>query len=266
MSDKLIINADDMGMTKGTNRAIIKAFDVGRVTHTSLMTNLDHTAEAITSIQARPNLSIGIHLNLTYGKPIINSSLYCDENGYFNLNYIDLVLKSITNKIFLKVIKKELEAQITVAINNNIKITHLDSHRHIHMIPSIYKIVYKLSEKYNIPRVRLIKENINYSIKISNSLNFITNGGFIKYLLLKLFTCINQKYGDKYNNRIFFSILYTGTINKKMISSIMSYGKKIEIMIHPNYTSDDANHIFYDIDEKKYRLAHDREIELEALL
>ena len=269
MNNATIVNADDLGMTPGTNEAIFYGYDNGYITHSSIMTNCDYFDDAIIGIKDRPSLKIGIHLNLTYGKALNNNQLYCNKDGLFNLGYLQLIQKSTFSNIFLKEIRKELEFQIKKAIDNNIKITHIDSHRHVHLIPDIYKIVLELADKYNIPRVRLIKENILNSIKITNKFNFIFNGGIIKYALLIFFTYINVKKGDKYQNTLFFSILFTGVVDKYIFNKVLNTNNtdtNYEIVVHPSFVDKDMNISFYDKLEKIYRLSDDREIELKAIL
>ncbi len=261
----MIVNADDLAMTPGANKAIFDGFDNGAITHASIMANCDFFDEAIVEANKREGLGIGMHLNLTYGKALIQNPLYCNQNGVFKLGYKDLLLKRDNN--FLNAIEKELEEQIIKVKNRlNRDITHLDSHRHIHLIPHIYKIVIKLAKKYNINRVRLIKESFTKSISLNKKFNFISNGGIIKYLLLKTFTTIDKKYCDLYKDINFYSILYTGVVDSDILYKLKDEKQNYEIMIHPSYVELDKDIDFYDLGEKKYRLSSDRTIELKSVL
>lgn len=266
MINNVIINADDLGMTPGTNRAIFLGYDDGVITHTSLMTNCDYFNEAVAGIKERDSLNVGIHLNLTYGQSLNPSPIYCDNYGIFNLGYIGILYKSLFDRKFLKEVRREFELQIEKAVNKGILITHLDSHRHIHLIPGLYTIVVKISKKYRIPRVRLINENIFESTKINKNVNFLFNGNLVKYLLLTFFTRVNiKRHNDTYKIK-FFSILYTGSINNK---AIQFYKRKVngnvEITVHPSCINIDQDVTFYDEAEKKYRLSLDREIEFKNI-
>jgi predicted glycoside hydrolase/deacetylase ChbG (UPF0249 family) len=266
INKNIIINADDLGMTPGTNYAIFKGFDEGFINSSSIMTNCDYFDEAVDMLQTRQDLKIGIHLNLTYGLPLKHSNLYTSDDGYFNLSYLQLVYKSIFDKNFLSLIKVEFEAQIERALKKNINISHLDSHRHIHLIPNIYKVVFSLSEKYNIERIRLVNENFFNSIHLTRKFNFFLNGGIIKFFLLKFFTFINRNYGDKYKQTTFYSILYTGYIDKDFLSKILNSHSNYEIAVHPSDINLDKNISFYNQAEKSYRLSKDRLIELSNIL
>lgn len=263
----LIVNADDLAMTAGTNKAIFEGFDKGIITHTSLMANGDYFDDAMAGIKSREKLGLGVHLNLTYGKVLINSRLYCNDEGEFNLKYKDLLLTK--KKDFLKAVEKEWEAQITKVLSsaNAPKVlTHLDSHRHIHLLPHLYPIVIKLAKKYKIKRVRLIKENFLHAIMLSKSVNFILNGGIIKYLLLRSFSFWNEQFEDLYKDIKFYSIIYTGVISKDILLKLKNSQMNYEIMVHPSLTALDKDVKFYDEAEKSYRLSPHREQELEAVL
>ncbi len=264
--NNIIVNADDLGMTPGTNKAIFNGYDHGMITHTSIMANGDYFSEAIEGLQERKELGVGIHLNLTYGKALHFNSVYNDAEGIFNLGYLKLLALSIRNKEFLKAIEVEFEQQILRAVHAEISITHLDSHRHIHLIPGIYPIVAKLAKKYDIFRVRLVNENIIDSMSLSGRYNFILNGGIIKYLLLRTFTAIDASHANLYENIKFYSILYTGVVTRDILQKLRISDEHYEVMVHPGITELDKDVVFYDPDEKSYRMSKDREDELEAVL
>ena len=262
----MIVNADDLGMTPGSNKAIFEGYDHGMITHTSIMANGDYFSEAMEGLQSRKELGIGIHLNLTYGKALHFDTVYNDTQGIFNLGYLKLLALSIYNKEFLKAVELEFEQQVSRVINKGFTLTHLDSHRHIHLIPSIYRIVIKLALKYNIPRVRLVNENIIDSFSLSGRYNFILNGGIIKYFLLKTFTGINSSHKNLYKSIKFYSILYTGVVTRDILQKLKTYDDNYEVMVHPSIIELDENVVFYDQDEKSYRVSKDREDELKAVL
>ena len=262
----LIVNADDLGMTPGTNKAIFKGYDDGMITHTSIMANSDYFSEAVEGLQDRKKLGVGIHLNLTYGKALHFSPLYNDVQGIFNLGYLKILALSTHNKAFLEAVEVEFEEQILKVRDTGLTITHLDSHRHIHLIPGIYRIVAKLAVKYNIPRVRLINENMIDSFRLSGRYNFILNGGIIKYLLLRTFTAINAGHTNLYKDIKFYSILYTGVVTGDILQKLKNSDLNYEVMVHPGITELDRDVLFYDQDEKSYRVSTDREDELDAVL
>ncbi len=263
----LIVNADDLGMTPGANRAIFDGHDKGGITHASIMANCDYFDEAMQGALKRPELGVGMHLNLTYGKALLPNALYCDENGCFNLGYKTLLTQKDPD--FLAAVEKEWEAQIQRVLSFSgftRPLTHIDSHRHVHLIPHLYPIAVKLAERYGIDRIRLIKENPLQSFRLSKRFNFILNGGIIKYLLLRTFSMIDSRYEDRYGERAFYSILYTGVVGKEILQKLQTMSIPFEAMVHPSYPELDAEVHFYDDGEKDYRISSDRRVELDAVL
>ncbi|SFV50234.1 Cellobiose phosphotransferase system YdjC-like protein [hydrothermal vent metagenome] len=263
----MIVNADDLGMTHGVNRAIFKGYDDGCITHASIMANGDSFDDAINGAIEREGLGIGLHLDITYGKAIIEDSLYCDSDGYFKLEYKDLIFRKDSQ--FLLAVEREWDAQISLVLSSLPQdriLTHIDSHRHIHIIPHLYPIAVKLAKRYNIERVRLIKEDFIDSMRIARRFNFILNKGIIKYTILKLFTMLNLKQEDLYGDRRFYSILYTGVVDAEIIKRVIESKKRYEIMVHPGYPHLEKDTQFYDEEDRDYRISDNRMRELEAVL
>jgi len=260
----MIVNADDLGMTPGTNRAIFEGYDRGAITHTSVMANGDYFDEAMEGMASREGLGLGVLLNLTYGKALVKNPLYCNDKGLFNLGYGALLTRR--DDTLLLAIEKEFEAQVKHVLERRGVLTHLDSHRHIHLIPHIYLIVVKLAKKYQIPRVRLINEDFMGSLDLTRRYNFILNGGIVKYLLLRAFSFLDAHNKNLYQGIKFYSILYTGVIGADILQKLKNSTIIYEIMVHPGYPRMDENIDFYDPDEKEYRVSADRLEELKTVL
>ncbi len=228
---KLIINADDFGISKETNVAIKKGYEAGFITSTSLIVNLDSFEHAIFDILPTiPQIDIGFHFNIIEGKSLTNQPLLCDKNGEFNQTYGELILKSFNPK-FIKQVEIEFRAQIEKALQH-CKISHIDSHVHTHAIPNIFKLISKLADEYNIPYIRTQRE-IPYIVwKKSFNAKFTIN--ILKNILLNTFSVINK---HKSSNDYFIGVLYTGFMDEDAIIKGLKKIKKdntiTEIIFHP---------------------------------
>lgn len=143
---KVIVNADDFGLTQGGNKAIIESYKNGILTSTTLMATTEFTQEAIELAKENPGLGVGVHMVLTTQKPMLEGhSNIADENGNFiwKINTIDESID--TDEVY-----REWDAQIA-SIAQHLDITHLDSHHHAHLHPALDGVVQKLSEKYKVP-------------------------------------------------------------------------------------------------------------------
>lgn len=149
---KLIMNADDFGLTRGVNFGIIDAYQSGIVRSTTLMPGGAAFEHAVSLAKENPGLGIGVHLTLTYGKPILSGhKTLTDAAG----NFLKLsMVESRDYKADPSEVEKEYIAQIEKVLAAGLKPTHLDSHHHTHMLDINLPIFFKMAEKYNLP-VRL---------------------------------------------------------------------------------------------------------------
>ena len=149
---KKIFNADDFGISPGVNQAIFKAHTEGVLNSTSIMINLKYAPQAIEMSQQMPNLQIGLHANLTNEYSVLpphRIPMLVDNTGKFCNGFVNLALLSVLHPKELKrQVKIEVGAQIEKALASGLKLTHLDSHRHVHMIPMIFKAFLELKEEY----------------------------------------------------------------------------------------------------------------------
>lgn len=236
MKKAIILNADDFGLSKYHNLAVLKGYNDGFLTHASLLVNTSGFQEAVDNIIPKcPNLNIGIHLNIMEGKSLTDCSLLTDGNGYFCKGYLYLMLFQYNKNLQIQV-ENEFRAQIEKAIANQVKISRIDSHVHTHALPEIFKIVCKLAKEYHINYVRTQFENPYLVFPQCLSLNFLIN--MLKIIILNICTLINRKvlrlYDLKTNDKI-LGVSYTGMMNSKTVSKgLDTVGKNsVEIVIHP---------------------------------
>ena len=116
---------------------------------------------------------------------------------------------------------------------------HLDGHRHIHMIPAIFKAVKQLQSEYNVPRIRVMNENLFNTIHQNRGCSYLFDGGIIKYFLLRFLSLINRAKENTY----FYTILYTCKLSKAQFQNVKIPAgyDAVEIMIHPGMPDVDAD-------------------------
>ena len=264
---EIIVNADDFGATAGMTAAIAQAHDEGVVNSTSLMVTMPFVAEAVAMAKERPALKVGLHLNLTNcspAAPVKDIALLVDENGRFKNGFLNLLLLSFFRPKALRAqIETEAKAQLEMMKKTGLPVSHIDSHRHVHMIPLIFKIVEKLAADNGIDRVRVVNENILNTMACNKGdFSFLFDGGIVKYAVLRALAFWNARKTDTY----FYSILYTGKLFKKRFRHLKIPKKyaKIEIGIHPGRPDIERQHPegVYD----PYVLSENRSGELETVL
>lgn len=148
----LIINADDLGYSPAVNRAIDDLFQAGLVTSTSLLVN-QAASEAGAEIARRsPQLSVGVHLNLSRGRPLLDPQLVpslVDESGAF-CDPRQLFRRALLGQIRWYEAAAELEAQVEWALARGIQIDNLDTHVHFHTLPAARRLTEWLANRYHV--------------------------------------------------------------------------------------------------------------------
>jgi len=162
--NRLIVNADDFGWTDGQNQAVEKAHQHGILNRASLLTTTPGFAEAVKISRQNPNLGVGIHLALNEvppASPAKDLPGLLQASGTFHDNIGTLFHLWRRGQLDPKAIRKEWEQQIEIALAAGIEPTHLDGHKHVHVLPPLVGIVVELAANYNIPYVRLPLEKFS---------------------------------------------------------------------------------------------------------
>ncbi|NUT79006.1 ChbG/HpnK family deacetylase [Pseudomonas sp. C1C7] len=159
MPQQVIVNADDFGLSACENAVILGAFQAGIISSATAMANTPAFTAAC-SLAQHPLLEgrIGLHFNLTYGRPlsrrILTRSAFCDRGGVFDFNLS-------RNRLWLGhqdrlAVQEELEAQWQHFVDNGVRPSHLDSHHQVHNIWPIGEIVARFAARQGVP-VRLAR-------------------------------------------------------------------------------------------------------------
>lgn len=266
MTIKKIFNADDFGISKGVNAAIVKAHREGILNSASLMINQKYADEAVKLAKEMPELEIGLHVNLTNEYPAAPAQkipLLVDEHGKLKNGFVNLLLLSFLKPRQLRQqAETEMRAQIVKYLATGLPLQHLDSHRHVHMIPQIFKAMRKLQKEFEVPRIRVMNENALNTLKYNKNKSWLFDGALIKYVLLRFLYWWNGYKNDVY----FYTLLYTCKIAKEQFKGVKipSGYKAVEIMIHPGMPEIDRQYPQDVWDENI--LSPYRTVELETLL
>ncbi|HHS97906.1 MAG TPA: carbohydrate deacetylase [Chloroflexi bacterium] len=154
MGDRwLIVNADDFGRTPGITEGILQAHREGIVTSTTVMVNLPGARAAVQRAREEaPRLGLGVHLNLTAGRPVLppeQVSTLVDPSGRFH-PIRDLLPR--LPSLDLDQVEAELVAQIERFRSWGGEPTHLDSHHHLlYLSPTLFHVLLELAERYRLP-------------------------------------------------------------------------------------------------------------------
>lgn len=239
---KLLINADDLGLTRSGSETILNCIDEGLLNGVSIVPNGAAFDYAVTRLADRRAVSLGIHLNLVEGRPVSPPERLprlVDSRGCFRYGFIGLwKALSLSSGKVREDLLGELRGEIVAQIQKCVEAAaychsfRLDSHTHVHMIPPIFEIILQLVPQYEITYIRIPHERfINHRL-------FSLNG--IKQVLLRLLSRqAEKKIEDRHilHGREFFGILYSGRMHQTNWPAMLErFGDQpgiAEVLFHP---------------------------------
>lgn len=156
----LIVHADDFGLTVGVNAGILLAHVTGIVRSASLMVTTPGFEQAVALARRHPSLDLGLHLNLTTGRPCLPPSAVpslVDRAGYFHR--LDAwLLRALRRRIDPAEVHAELAAQMEHGLATGLPFSHVDGHHHIHLFAPATAAVRFLVLQHGFRAVRLSDE------------------------------------------------------------------------------------------------------------
>ena len=221
---RLIVNADDFGFNRDVNAGIVEAHRQGILTATTLMANGNAFDDAVALARENPSLDVGCHLSLVQGCSVVDPSRRLPPT-------IAAFLRALIRRELN--VYKEGYAQLSKLHAAGIRPTHIDTHKHTHLLPPVLDAVIKLANEFEIPWIR--RRFITPSV--TNGLRGLkTTDHFIGFLL-------------------------TGKLNTENLARTLSKLPEglTEFMCHPGKMGPE-------LQASRTRLKESREIELAALL
>jgi hopanoid biosynthesis associated protein HpnK len=156
---RLIINADDFGLTEGVNRAIGECHHAGTVTSATLMAGSQAFISAMCVAKSSPNLDVGCHVVLVDGGPLAPSeevcSLLAPHKDVFRTGFADFALAAMRNKLSPDHIFREAAAQMEhIQKDAGITLTHFDTHKHTHIFPQVLRPLLRAAKECGVRAIR----------------------------------------------------------------------------------------------------------------
>lgn len=153
---RVVVTADDFGLSPGVNRGILAAHQAGIVTSTTWMATLPESLAAAGELREWPSLDVGIHLDLTCGAPCAPidgvRSLVGPDGAFLGLG--QLMSRAMIGRVGSREVRREWAAQIERGIQGGLTFSFLTSHQHVHMFPAWLPVANALASQFRIPFVR----------------------------------------------------------------------------------------------------------------
>lgn len=282
---RLIVNADDFGFTSGVNRAIVDAHTGGVVTSSTLMANGPAFEEAVRFTRTMPRLSIGCHVLLIDGQAVLAGtqipSLTTDRetgtapssetfsrqkhsgNAHFRDGLMSFASRALTGRIDGDEVMAEATAQIRKIQAAGIVVSHIDTHKHTHLFPTILRPLLRAAAACGI---RAVRNPFGPRLPLRSSRILMRPGLWTRHAELRILGGFAGKFREAVNREGFITpdgtlgIVVTGSLDERLFREI---ARSVppgtwEFVCHPGYNDGD-------LQAAETRLRQSRETELRVL-
>jgi predicted glycoside hydrolase/deacetylase ChbG (UPF0249 family) len=244
----LVVNADDFGFTHDVNAGIIEALESGILRAATLMANGDAFEDAVKLARAHPNLDVGCHLVLVQGRSVARP-------GTALPGALGELMSALARRRLDPF--EELRAQVLRILDAGVRPTHLDTHKHTHLLPSVLEAVARLSEEFGIPWVR---RPFDFPLRGGAAAPWpvrVTSRGI--GVLRGRFHSVLARYGCRTTDH-FAGFRITGRLHTRQLLELVRQlpDGSTELMCHPGHCTDELR-------AARTRLKESRAAELDAL-
>jgi hopanoid biosynthesis associated protein HpnK len=266
---QLIVNADDLGFTRGVNAGIRRAFESGILTSTTLMANGEAFDEAVGMALANPRLGVGCHLVAVGGRPVAPPAeipSLVDSKGLLPRTLTDLIKLLVRRRVQVEHLEREFAAQVERVIKAGIMPTHFDSHKHSHTQPLVMRALARVAAAFGIRAVRNPFESLSAPV-ITGVAARARRGVYLKQYVMsatvaaraRTFRSILREHGLKTPD-FFCGVRLTGLLDAEAVQRVITSlaDGTTELMCHPGEYDDE-------LELAATRLKRERQRELEAL-
>jgi chitin disaccharide deacetylase len=265
----LIVNADDLGWTEGVNRGIVEAHRKGLVTSTSLLANGRAFAAAQGISRSNPELGIGVHLNLSDGPPSAPANEVkglLGKSGELEDAADSLLLKIAGRSLRVEEVEREWDAQVQKVRDAGIQPSHLDGHKHVHMLPGLFEVALRVAKKHKIRAIRVANEESTLRAALASG-GDQQKGTVLKQGVqargLKLLARDARKMAERAGISTadyFCGIAQTGVLTRDGLQELLEILPEgtTELMCHPGYADEELR-------KTRTRLQESRVAELRIL-
>ena len=261
---RLIVNADDFGLTSGVNRAILELHRAGVLTSTTLMARAMASNEAIEIARSTPTLGVGCHIVLVDGEPVLPvsevASLVDQKTGHFPHSIGTFLSRLSARRMRMDQVEAEVRAQIESLQKRGVRLTHIDTHKHTHMFPPVLRAILRAARTCGIRAVRNPFEP-GWALRATAAAPW-----------LRLAQVASLRWFEPMCHRIIaeegfvaadgtIAVAGTGVLDAANLRSLLQHMPEgtFELVTHPGYN--DA-----DLDRVRTRLRTSRDVERQALL
>jgi hopanoid biosynthesis associated protein HpnK len=264
---RLIVNADDFGLTPGVNQAVMELHAARALSSATLMATASYFSQAVSTAKQCPSLGVGCHIVLVDGTPALPPTQIpslIDTSSQNGTAFRPKLSTFVTDLLLGRIRDSEIEAEATAQIRKvqqaGIHVTHVDTHKHTHTFPGVLRPLLKAALACGVKAIR-------NPFEPDWSLNATANAGNVRRMQVRLLRSQGATFSKEVTSAGLLTtdgaigVLATGTLDALTIRNLLSAmpDGTWELVCHPGYN--DA-----DLQQVNTRLLASRDVERTALL
>lgn len=242
---RLIVNADDFGRSASINEAVVRAHREGILTTASLMVNEPACAEAVALAREHPKLGVGLHLTLVCGRAALASARIpglvnaqgdlSDRPASSGFRYF--ALPGLRNQL-----REEIRAQFARFRETGLALDHVNGHLHLHLHPTVFRILMEDAAELGIRRVRLTRDRFWMNVRLGRGrwAYRVTHAVMFRVLSARAHGSL-QRRGIRHTEAV-FGLLQDSLVDETYVSGLLPHlpAGDSELYSHPSL--DKFNH------------------------
>lgn len=235
---RLILTADDFGLSPAVNEAVERAYRDGVLTATSLLVGAPAAADAVERARRNPGLRVGLHLAVTRCRPVLPASELPDiTDGNGNLPH-NLAAAGV-RYFFLSRARAQLAAEIRAQFEafraTGLPLDHVDGHNHMHLHPTVFSLLLRIGADYDLAAVRLPREPVRPFLAAGQE---GAAGRLLQRLLLAPWTgllAVRLRRARVHSNDWLLGLFDTGAMHTERVLALLPHlpDGTSEMMFHP---------------------------------
>ena len=227
---RVIVTADDFGISTPVNEAIEDAYRHGILTTTCLMVGALAADDAVQRAKQIPQMGVGLHLVIVRGRPILPASQVpdlVDALGRFDTNLFRAGVRYFFLPHVRRQLAREIRAQFEAFAKTGLSLDHVNAHNHLHIHPTVFSMILRIGKDYGLRAIRIPFEPPPPQGKVSVAEHFI--GMWISLMRRRA-----ARYEIRVNDRM-YGLRDTGRMNLERLKPILESlpDGVSEVVCHP---------------------------------
>ncbi len=157
-TSRVIFSADDFGLSEAVNEGVERAYRDGVLRQCSLMVAGEAATDAVRRARSMPGLRLGLHLVVIEGRSVLPASVVpdlVDASGWFSSDQLRLGLRYYFRPRVRRQLRAEIAAQFAAFAATGLDLHHADAHKHMHLHPTVGRLLIEEGARYGLNRVRV---------------------------------------------------------------------------------------------------------------